>query len=295
MDLETTAVVSAMDDVTPTPSTTESSPEECSTLSTTPSLPAWGAANWESGSTASLWDASNVWNFSIPEVTQLKMKTRQQSEVVHLEDDMFAGGTRILFSCPEAWELFFKSKPTAVAIDCEGNRFWHKQFGYSIMIEIASPEFVIIEFPTDNRNEEGVPALSTELAGLLSCPSTVKIVFATDSKDLEGLQSPCIPVVDLVDILRRSGLGTPFQRERLDTLGLVDILSISTERKYEKCSIKKQGWGSLLGASAMRSNKHFVCYGAAEVWGILLAYRAMIAKLGQTDEDVISMLAVTSP
>ena len=169
----------------------------------------WGnseSTDWENSDTLLGW-VSTPWKFTIPEVLQLKKKTRPDSNTVHLEDEMFESGVRVFFSCPEAWDLLMSTKPAALAIDCEGTHNLSHQHGYPIMIQISSPDYVILEFPTDYKDLEGFPSLSEQLRKVIDDNTIIKIVFDPTGNDIACLNRPCSPVSDIQDLLKRSNLG----------------------------------------------------------------------------------------
>ncbi len=109
---------------------------------------------------------------------QIRKKITQPGEC-HVENEMFANGVRVLFSCPEAWQLFFSTRPTAVGIDCEGIADMYKKgIGtLPLMIQVASTSIVIIELPEENASGDIKSQFSVELKSLLSNKNVLKVFF----------------------------------------------------------------------------------------------------------------------
>lgn len=212
--------------------------------------------------------------FTMPEAFMIK-KQVSHPDRIHLEDAMFESGARVLFSCPEAWELFFQKHVEIVGIDCEGTT--SKQEGlnkeFPLMIQVASFDFVIIEFPSDNKDINGMPCLSEFLMKLIDDKNVLKIFFDPSETDCEMLCRDCNPKIDLSSIIESLNICSFNQ---INSFGLIDIVSLATGKQYEKNSIKKKGWYSLKSASSMRQNKPFVNYAAADAWGTLFAYQHLI-------------------
>jgi ribonuclease D len=146
-----------------------------------------------------------------------------------------------------------QKSPKEIAIDCEGT---NSDNDLPLMVQISSPEFVIVEFPEDNSFE-----LSDKLNCLLDNQDVVKVFFDPSGSDCRALQRSCDPKIDIATCVQELKLAPKGVNVR--NMGLAEIISISTNQKYVKQSIKKNGWYSLQTGKAMRKSKAFVNYAAA--------------------------------
>lgn len=225
-------------------------------------------------------DCSNwgSWTFSIPEAYEIRKQKVTRNGHLHLENRMFESGARVYYSCPEAWELFFAEKPTAVGVDCEGTHFEDEDIhSFPLVVQVACKNIVIIELPGEQLDAEGLPSLSEGMIRLLDDASITKVFFDPTGKDVQCLQRPCLPIFDLSEwksnLLRRRSSSN----NKDDSFGLIEILSIVSNETYEKNSLKKKGWYRISTVDGVRRNKDFINYAAADAWGTILAYELGLA------------------
>lgn len=239
-------------------------------------------------------DISNQWNFKLPENEQVKIHCGEKTGRIHLEvgstcdsplsvccqyffnihnflqDAMFSSGNRVLFSCPETWELFMSQQPTVVAIECEDTRPGDQEF--PMMVQIAANNLVIIEYPADFGES---PKFSTQLVTLLCSQSILKVFFTGNGNISSMLTKIVSPKIDILELVLQADYLSPYQRENLDSVDMVMLLKSVKKIKYEKCSIVKNGWRSLKTTWTMRQNRNFINFAAAEVWGVLQVYEVV--------------------
>jgi hypothetical protein len=245
-------------------------------------------------------DANETLNWipSIPESFQVDRQKCEKNNI-HLENAMFDSNVRVLFSCPESWELFLNELPAVVAIDCEGTtdrKITNSTFPK--MIQISNNKFVIIEFPSDYKDRDGIPSLSPYLSKLLDDPGVTKVFFDPTGLDKKMLNQTCLPSCDILTLLienefqktlyehdmkimQQQSYNTNNEKneklkktiiKKFQNFGLINIISHATGQIYEKNSIKKQNWWGLNSSTSMKLHKKFVNYAAADAWGTFLAF-----------------------
>jgi hypothetical protein len=234
-----------------------------------------GSFNWGYEFETS-WDANDngSWKKSIPECYQIRKKCTKHPDSIHIENVMFEANARIYFSCIESWEAFLSTNPSVVAIDCEGTSGSNS---FPLLIQIATYEHVILEFPYEDETDG--PKLSSYLESILQNPNVLKIFCDPTGNDETMLHCICNNKLDLYTlfVLQNSHL-TKKDQNKAKNMGLIDYINYSVKGlyRYEKDSIKANGWHQMKTSASMKRNQPFLNYAAADAWGTLFAYLNMI-------------------
>jgi len=156
-----------------------------------------------------------------------------------------------------------------VGVDLEGtSNLQVGSDGVALMVQVSSASVCVIEYPRGR--------CSDELAALLSDAHITKAFCGVEGDAQHLGQGVAIggPVEDLEEMA--TALLGPSKSKR----GLAAILSLATDQKWAKRSIKKEKWWYFTNADQMISNqRNFTCYAAADAWGTWLAHAKLAQKL----------------